>query len=94
MGKKHYQGQSKFAKRAGQAKKKRHQKPNEPQNVTMAVTESEVSSETVQAPPVRKLRSDTPASSISHPYVASDLIHTLIIAAVAFVILLILYFAL
>jgi hypothetical protein len=96
MGKKQFQSQGKYARKATQAKKKRSQKPNLPSSSTNQASASDqtaTAQQPVQAAPSTISRSHSLQGN-SYPYVASDLINTLVIAGIAFVILVVLYFVL
>jgi len=92
MAKKQYQPQGKNSiKKTGQAKKKRTnvQRSARPVSTEKDITEGAI-------PPIRTTprASATAAPTASHAYVVSDLIRPGIIAAIAFIILIILYFVL
>ena len=91
MGKKQYQSQGKYAKKANQAKKKRFQKPNLTSSAGMSTFHNESGEEPAQPAPSGIKSFQQTSTRASYPYLASDLIHTGIIAAIAFVILIILY---
>ncbi len=93
MGKKQYQSQSKYAKRGSQPRKKRPQKPNAGTQTPSSAAKQEVSGPS----PERQRSAETAPrtrrgeTSATYPYIASDLIRTAGIAALAFIILVILY---
>ena len=97
MGKKQYQSSNKYARTGSKAKKRRPQKPAGQMSTFSALPEQSPAGEVPPSLPphasavqARQLQ----ATIASHTYVVSDLIHTLIIAVIAFIILVILYFVL
>ncbi len=97
MGKKQYQSQGKYAKTSNQAKKKRTRKPEGQLNSFSASSQEDSTGDapasTVRVAPIAQIR-QAQAVVASHAYVASDLIYTGIIAVLAFIILIVLYFVL
>ena len=94
MGKKQYQSQGKYARKANQSKKKRFNRPGVPSGAPLQSNQDETSVESAPSIPLTGSRVQPSQSSVSYPYVTSDLIQTAIIAGIAFVILIILYFVL
>lgn len=94
MGKKQYQSQGKYARKANQGKKKRFNRPGVPSGTALESNQDEPSVESAPSAPLTSSRLQPSQSSVSYPYVTSDLIQTVIIAGIAFVILIILYFVL
>ena len=90
MAKKQYQSQSKNATRSNLAKKK-------PSNIQRSVRPASTKKDRTEgtAPPVTAApRASTQTANASHAYVISDLIRTVIIAGISFVILVVLYIVL
>jgi len=94
MGKKQYQSKSRYGRKPSPGKKKHAQRATNSHEADAPSEEvaAETRTEPV-APPVARAPRTTSRPS-SHPYVKSDLIRTLVIAGIAFVILIILYFVL
>jgi|GEM_PF-3271066 len=90
MGKKQYQSQGRYARTGSQAKKKRSNVQRSVNSVSSEQDMSEGAAPSVPATP----RASTPAVTTPHTYVISDMVHTLIIAVIAFVILAVLSFVL
>ncbi len=93
MGRKQYQSQGRYAKTGSQARKKRPQKSGTQESTFSASSQESVDwnnpESTPRPAPMAGGRYAQPAAS--YPYLASDLMHTAIIAVIAFIILIILY---
>ena len=91
---KQYQSQGKYARNANQAKKKRQSKPNVSHDMSSSSDPSSLDDGPVRSGPLTSSRLQASEAKSSYPYVASDLIYTIIIAGIAFVILVVLYIVL
>jgi len=94
MGKKQYQSQGKYARKATQAKKKRPNRPVVPSGESFQSGQDDSNAEQVRSTPLTSSRLQSSQVSASYPYITSDLIRTAIIAGIAFVILVVLYIVL
>lgn len=94
MGKKQFQSQGKYARKATQAKKKRSNRPGMMSNAGLQSGQDDSANEEVSSTPLTSKRLQSSQTSVSYPYITSDLVHTAIIAGIAFVVLIILYFVL